>query len=570
MLARTTSHAGRRRAPAAALAWLAVAAVSASASVQEAAPEAPPERPRLVVMVSIDQMIPEQLDRLEPFLTGGLGRFAREGRVHREARLRYSRTETGPGHASFGTGCNPSRHGVVANDFRHDEEGWIYCAADPDARPVTRFGREPDARSYHVSARNLLVPGAATWFERAFEGSRTVSIAGKDRSALLTAGADADVVLWWDKYRCGFTSSDRYGPELPAWARAWNDGWRERVDGVVWEPLVPLADLARVGTAPDDRPGEIACSSNGTTFPHPAPALSKTPNPIEVRAAAGFVYKSPLGDAFVVDLARVAVRDAQLGADEVPDLLCLSLSSCDTVGHLTGPYSAETTDTLLRADRALGALFDELDERVGAGRWIAVLSADHGVLELPEHRRANDEPGDRLAEGAIDAARDELRDGLEERFGDDFRASLGGGGLYLSAERLAGNDATPAEVRAFARDLVVDRNDWLAAGYTREELLAADAPTDDGFLRLARASTRADRGPDVALRVVPWTLIDRRSGTTHGTPYDYDRRVPLVFLGAPFEAGTRYDRAESIDALPTLLRAVGAAFDEDAFDGRAL
>lgn len=525
-------------------------------------------QPRLVVMIAVDQMIPEQLERLRPHFTGGFARFADEGRVHRRALLGYSRTETGPGHASYGTGCLPRTHGIVANDFRDAERGgWTYCAGDEDARPITRLGLEADSKRYHVSPRNLLVDGSAAWFERTWPGAKTISISGKDRAAILMAGRGVDAAVWWDKYRCGFTTSDYYGDALPAWAVEWNAGWRESCAGFVWEPLVPLGELVGSGTAEDDREGEASCSSNGRAFPHPAPPLADEPNDLQVEQLARFAYISPLIDEHTLELARHAVIAEDLGADDRVDLLCISLTACDTVGHLTGPYSAETTDVLLRADRELGELFDLLDERLGKDGWIASLSADHGVLELPEARRARLEPGGRLVAKQIKAARTALREGLRARFGTHFSAAIGGGGAYLDPTELAQQDA-PA-VRAFARELLLGEVDWIAGAYTSDELLAADRREDDPFFELARNSTTPTRGPDVAIRVAPWTLIDRATGTTHGTPYPYDRRVPLVFLGPGFEAGTDWTPADSIDALPTLLHALGVEFEASAFDGVA-
>ncbi|MCA8980088.1 MAG: alkaline phosphatase family protein [Planctomycetes bacterium] len=533
---------------------------------EPAGPEA--ARPRLVVMIAVDQMIPEQLERLRSHFTGGFARFANQGRVHRRALLGYSRTETGPGHASYGTGCWPRTHGIVANDFRDAERGgWTYCAGDEDARPITRLGLEADSKHYRVSPRNLLVDGAAAWFERSWSGAKTVSISGKDRASILMAGRGADTAVWWDKYRCGFTTSDHYGDALPAWAAEWNLGWRERCDGYVWEPLVPLDELVGTGTEADDREGEASCSSNGRVFPHPAPPLSDEPNGKQIEQLGHYVYISPLVDAHTLELARRAVVAEDLGGDEQVDLLCISLTACDTVGHLTGPYSAETTDVLLRADRELGCLFDLLDERLGPDGWIASLSADHGVLELPEARRARLEPGGRLVAKQIKAAREGMRAALNERFGTHFRAALGGGGAYLDPTELAGHDA--AAVRAFARDYLLREVDWIAGAFTSDELLAADRRDGDPFFELARNSTTPTRGPDVAIRVVPWTLIDRATGTTHGTPYPYDRRVPLVFLGPGFEAGTIWEPADSADALPTILHALGVEFDAAAFDGVA-
>jgi len=529
----------------------------------------PAASPRLVVLVAVDQMIPEQLERLAPHLDGGLGRFVTAGRVWPAAELRHAATETGPGHATLGTGVLPSRHGIVGNAYYDRAAGsWRYCAQDDEALLLAPGGAIRDAAPGGPSGANLLVPGFAERLRDAFPGSRSVAIAGKDRAATLMAGRRPDRALWWDRRAGGFTSSSAYEAELPDWVLAWNAGWTARADGHLWEPCFE-GDLEGTGTAPDDRPGEAALGVAGHVFPYRAPALGQDPEPIRLQALAGFVYASPLVDRFVVDLAIEALERLDLGADGAVDLLALSLSACDTVGHRSGPYSRETTDVILRADDELERLFTRLDERLGPGGWIAALSSDHGVLELPEALAERGVGARRIFSNEVRRSLAAVREALQERFGGEFfGAALPGTGLTLDAGAIEAAGADPAQVRALARDVLAAECGWIADAYTWDEL-AAPEPARDAFMVLERASFVPARAPDVVLRLQPWIVLDFRAGTSHGTPYPYDRRVPVAFLGPGVTAGKSFERASPMDVLPTVLALLGAAVPE-GLDGRPL
>ena len=348
------------------------------AQAAQAAPPQDEERVRLIVLVSVDQMIPEQLERLDPWLSGGLRRFA-DGQVFRRAAHGHGGTATGPGHATLGTGLHPNHHGIVGNSWLlAGTSESVYCVQDNEAQLVTVGGVVGGAAG---SPRNLLADGLADHVRRVHPGSKSVGISGKDRAAILSLGRSADAALWWDRSGRGFVSSTFFGEELPEWAQEWNRSWTDELGNFVWEDLLP-EDIDEAGTAPDDRAGEV--SALGPTFPHAAPPLSDPPLQPELALLSRWVYGTPLVDRFVVELALRAVEGMDLGGDEEVDYLFVGLSACDTVGHSFGPYSREVTDLLLRADAQLGRLFDHLDERLGEDGWVAALSSDHGVLEFPE------------------------------------------------------------------------------------------------------------------------------------------------------------------------------------------
>lgn len=551
---------------------VAIALCSAGAAAQEPQPAPRESDVRLLVSISVDQMLPDQLERLAPWLEGGLGRFAKRGLVFERAQLNYGETETGPGHTCVGTGLLPTRHGIVGNDWiALDQSGATYCFEDPDARLVTSAGKTEAKAS---SPRNLRAPGIADFLRELDPRSRTCAISSKDRSAIGMSGRRADVALWWDKKRGGFVSSTWYGEQLPTWAREWNAGWLERLAagefGSGWKHALP-ADFEASRTAPDESEGEVGRPGQ-RSFPHRTPRFSGKLDDEQLATAAGWVYDGPAGDVFVAQLAQLAQRELKLGEGEALDLLCVSLTSCDTVGHGYGPYSHEVTDVLLRADRLLEALFDQLDERVGAGRWVASLTADHGVMDLPEALAARGVDAGRLSGKVLRDALELVRPIVAAKFGADFYLAHHSRGVRLSLSRMQAAKVDPAAVRElYASELRKAGAAWLEHVVTFDELAgvarSGRKPTSE-LIALEAGSFDAERTCDVVLLARRHYLLGVAAGTTHGTPHDYDRTIPLAFYGAGVKPGRSAEAASSIDVLPTLFALAGLKAPE-GLDGKA-
>jgi len=549
---------------------LAPLALAALASSGAQALDASAPRARLVVAISVDQLVPESLDRLAPWLSGGLGRFVREGRVFARAALLHGDTETGPGHAAIGTGRLPRNNGVISNDwFARDKRASVYCFADPESFEVTSAGVQSANAS---SPRQLRCDGMADYLKAAVPGALTVAIGSKDRSAIGMSGRRADLALWWDKQRGGFRSSTWYGTELPAWVREHNASWQARLPFAEgWKSELP-EDFARSGTAPDEREGE-AGRPGQRSFPHAVPPRGSELDSKGLATLSQWAYEGPASDVMVCDLAREALVRLALGSDDATDLLCLSLAACDIVGHAYGPGSVEVADVLLRADRELGALFALLDERVGKGRWVAALSADHGVLELPETLAAQGYPARRITGREIADALKDARNAISERFGADFFLSGNYRGLRLDARALEERKVDARAVReAYASELRKSGAGWMEHALTWDELRAiardgARAPS--GLVALEANSFDEERTSDVVTLQKVYTLPGLVYGTSHGTPHEYDRRIPLAFFGPGVAPGRDYRPASSIDALPTLFTLAGLPVPP-GLDGRAL
>ena len=440
----------------------------------------------------------------------------------------------------------------------------MYCVGDEDERGVS--DGEVGTRGA-VSPRTIKVPTLGDHLKAANPASKVVSVTGKDRSAVALGGFHADLACWWNRAGGGFMTSTYYMEALPVWVTDWNAGWLAAFDGFEWT-FSAGDELPGSGTAPDDRDGEKGYALGGKTFPYVLPRVEADGGPERIAQYASMVYATPLVDRFTLELARLSLVQLGLGEDEVPDLLSIGLSACDTVGHAHGPYSREVTDVLLRADDALGELFVELDERVGRDRWVAVLAADHGALPLPEWLRQRGVDAARVTSKDVELATRAVRDALAEQFGHRIGVRYDGG-LVLDPEDLERHDLDGVRVRAAARDALAGVS-WVARAFTHDELLGEAARTSaDPLMRLAARSVTSDRGADVIALLAPWHMMSMATGTTHGSPYPYDRRIPLAFLGPGFEAGDDFDPARSIDVVPTLLARLGIETDA-VFDGEPL
>lgn len=522
-------------------------------------------RPRLVVLLSVDQMIPEQLERLGPHFTGGFRRLLDEGAVFTSAALDYARTETGAGHATLATGCLPRSHGIVGNGYWDRVTGKErYCVECDDASLVTATGIVEGQGQR--SAEALLRPTLGELIQRAVPKARVVSISAKDRSAVTMCGrSNGGVALWWGSTVGGFVTSTAFASELPEFVARWNESAGAAIRAFVWDDTTPKSALEGTRTAPDERDGERPRGRSGVTFPYAAP------EGIAEKNLASYAYATPLVDAFVAEVATQAIDEYELGADEHTDLLALSFSACDVVGHGNGPYSREVTDLLFRLDRGLGDLFDAFDAAAGENGWVAALTADHGVLPLPEWLNAQGTDARRIPKAEQGRLRKMVRARLEDRFGARLDEHSAPSGYYIDPRTLIAAGVDPAVARrALAQEIRDLRPEfpWVADAYSVDEI-AAFGDAQMGVRRFLWNSFHPDRTADVVVVEEARVLVNMAKGTSHGSPHAYDREIPLIFVGGGIEPGRSDLPSGSHDIVPTLLPRIGVESDE-AFDGRDL
>jgi len=491
---------------------------------------APAGRPRLVLILAVDMLGTGELLRFRPLLTGGLARLLDEGAFFAEAYHHHALTWTAPGHATLLTGLNPSHHGVIANEWLdRDTEEEIYCVAD------SKHGRSP---------RNLLGTTLGDWLKKVEPRARVFSASGKDRAAILMGGHEADGAYWYDRETGRFVSSSYYPRLAPGWLEAFND---ERIPdelfGQAWEPL-PVDDslLPALGLVELD-----GGAFETGRFPH---ALGRSVLQPDHDFHADF-YGSPFVDRYLIRLARRLVTEEDLGAAGRLDVLALSFSAADAVGHVHGPDSREYLDVLLRLDRNLGEFFDFLRERVGWENVLVALSSDHGVQPLPEVSRTRGRAGRRQTYEDVLCVQQAGRR-LDELFGEEDWLV---GGFYLDRDALKRRDVSRVRVEAELKR-ALEQCEAVAAVWTRAEL-EAPADASDPHARLYINSFHAERSADVLMQPEPFFLARYGRGTTHGSPYAYDTHVPILIAGTGVRAGRIEERVHTVDLAPTLAGLLG-------------
>jgi predicted AlkP superfamily pyrophosphatase or phosphodiesterase len=531
-----------------ALAVLVLAAGSNAA--WQGAPAASRTAPRIVVLLSLDQMRSDYIERYRHQWTGGLRRLVDGGARFRIAAYPYLNTVTCPGHATIGTGTFPRTHGLILNAWwDRDAAASVDCLTDPGATSLPY--NIPDAKTTGFGPANLMAPTLADELRAStINRARVVSVAVKPRSAIGLSGRRGDLVLWVDQG--GLTTSTAYASTRDAFVQAYTA--RETLEaeyGRDWTRLLPADQYLNA----DDDDAERPPNGWTRTFPH---QVAGAP----VNRQYSLWSSSPLVDEYLGRFLEAAIAQQQLGKRGVTDFLAMSFSSLDTIGHAFGPDSHEVQDALARIDRVIGRLLDALDRQVGPDGYVIGLSADHGVAPIPEQAmRAGFDAG-RVAASDVSKAV------------DDALAGVLGPGKYVG--RVTYTDVyllpgayermrdTPGAWDAVRRALPMVPG--IERAYHAADL-ASPAATDDPVLRAARLSYYPPRSGDIVIVPRPYFILSS-GATTHGTLYGYDSQVPVVLYGAGIRAGEYWSEATPADLAPTLAALAGVTMSRA--EGRVL
>jgi predicted AlkP superfamily pyrophosphatase or phosphodiesterase len=511
-----------------------------------AAPPAP-ARPKLVVVISVDQFSAQLMQAFGPELTGGLAQLRREGVSFSETYHDHGFTETGPGHSVLLSGRFPANTGIVENRWLDRATGkLVYCVEDAQARALNAPGQPGSSNA------RFLGEGLGDWLQAQVPGSRVFAVSGKDRAAILMAGRKPTGVYWFAG-AAGFTSSTVYANRLPAWLLRYDHDLSERIaaDSWLWskDPATPEGRTGQWTFGPQTiRNGGLPRFIQGAGMP-----LDKG---FETR-----FRKSPFLDAVTLEAAEALLDGEKLGRGPATDLLAISFSATDYIGHSYGMLGTEMRDQIHRLDRVLGRLLARL-QRQYPGAWV-VLSADHGGLDLPEVLAEQGFPARRLLPEPFLAA---LEADLHAAFKVDHTLLIPTpepNTLYL-------DEAAVTAAHLDRREVLRRAQAWLRAqpevadAFTAEELSATDpattgSPRDSSLRVLLRRSFRPERSGDLLVAVKPFVVFGTPPAdypTGHGTPNGYDRRVPLIFWG-PWKPGERREPVRTVDLAPTLARELG-------------
>jgi predicted AlkP superfamily pyrophosphatase or phosphodiesterase len=509
-----------------------------SAAAQQRRRAANAGKPRLVVGVVIDQFRADYLTRFEDqFGEGGFKRLLREGANFTNAHYIHTPTYTACGHATFMSGATPAMSGIVGNEWWDRETGKRVTSVS-DAKVKLLGGTEGAAG---MSPGKQVGSTIGDELKLASGGqAKVVGMSFKDRSAILPVGKKPNGAYWYDARTGNLVSSTWYFDDLPDWVKRFNREMRpDRWFGKRWERLLPEAAYAR--STADDAPFEKFTA--GTKFPYTITGGEEKPGP---KFFGAFEY-TPFANEYLVDFAKAAIEAEQLGADEMTDLLTISFSANDLVGHFYGPYSQEVQDITLRTDRALADLFAYLDQKIGLERVVVALTADHGVAPVPEHVKPFGYGG-RIEAKTITEAVEKT---LSARFGEDkwVTAALNGN-VYLDEAAIERRKLDAEEVERVAAQ-AISKIAGIGDCFTRSQILAGRLP-QTAIARSVANGFYAARNGNLVIVPQPFYFIGEGVTTTHGTPYGYDTHVPVMFFGAGVAAGTHYTTCSPADIAPTL------------------
>ena len=537
-------------------------------------PKATADRPKLVVLVVFDQMRGDYLARwADLYGPDGFERMKKGGVWFSECHIPYACTSTGPGHASLSTGAPPSIHGIIENEwFDRKSAAKMYCCQP--SRPYTLvppLAADPKASTSRGSAlgyspeRLLAQTVADALLEETKDKGRVFSLSIKDRTAVLMGGQHPTGAYCFDTRDGLFHTGAYYGRDAAhPWVTEFNnskrpDAWFDQK----WERFKPDLDYVKY-SGPDDVPAEApGFNGQGRTFPHPFRGKLNAPAKPYYEA----VEASPAGNEMLFELVQKAVTAEKLGRGAAPDLLCVSFSSNDLIGHQYGPDSQEVLDVTLRADALVGRFLKFLDAEVGAGQYVMVVAADHGVCPLPElastkakYPTAARKTVKELADG-LEAALTEMYGPVGgaptrwlEVFDDDVWPWV-----YLKYESIEARKLKVEEVAVAARDWLANKPNFIETAFTRKELEGSAPAPDKPFRAAAALAYRPDRCGDVIVIPKPGVLVTKyAAGTNHGSPQPYDAHIPFLVYGAGVPAlGERKEKVSSLSVAPTLAWGLG-------------
>ena len=508
-------------------------------------------RPKLVVGIVVDQMRYDYLTRFYlRFGDGGFKRMINEGYNCKNNHFNYIPTYTGPGHTSIYTGTTPKYHGIIGNNWYDKEiKESVYCAGDDLVKPV---GTE--SSSGQMSPHRMKTTTFADE-NRLFTQMRgkTIGISIKDRGAILPAGHTANAAYWFDGGKNGdFISSSFYMNSLPKWVTDFN--LSDVVESYLkdWNTLYDIETYTESGSDLNTFEGGFK-GKKAATFPYDLAELSIQNNGLEI------LKSTPYGNSIVADFAIASIEAEQLGQDNITDVLAVSFSSTDYIGHNFGVNSKEIEDTYLRLDRDLERFFNALDDKVGKGEYTVFLTADHGAVNVPGYLKSHNIPA-----GYINTSKDKEKflAFITSTYGtSDLIENASNNQIFLNKEKIKDLELNLNDVQ----DAIV--NELINYEYVDKVYSATTMNTVDftsGIEELLQNGFNQKRSGDIIIVRDPANISYHKTGSTHGSGLNYDTHVPLLFFGKGINRGQTLQKTVIPDIAPTISALLGISFPNAA------
>lgn len=508
-------------------------------------------KPKLVVGIVVDQMRYDYLSLFsEAYTEGGFNRIIANGFSCENNYLNYVPTNTGPGHAAIYTGTTPNNHGILSNSWYDNASGEaIYCVHDPSVEPIGT-----GSKTERKSPKRLLVNtiGDVNRQETAMKG-KTISISIKDRAAVLSGGHTANAAYWFKGKEQGhWISSSYYLEKLPNWVHTFNDTKQLDTYMEEWNTLYDIETYTQSG--PDNRRFERGFKGKESpTFPYNLKALSKENGGFDI------LKSTPFGNSYTLDFATAALKGEQLGRDTNTDFLLISLSSSDYIGHNFGVNSKEIQDTFIRLDRDIEKFLIALDAHVGKGNYTLFLTSDHGATENPNYLIENGVAGGYFKEATFKI---ELKDYVYKRYRTtEIISNISGNQVYVNKELISTMGLTYSEVEDAIQQYILGQPQ-IETVITRTQFL--NEKFTEGMEALMQNGFHVERSGDIFYALKTSVVVYAETGSAHGSGYEHDTHIPLLFYGFGIAKGTSVKKTHTIDIAPTIATLLKITFPNGA------
>jgi len=480
--------------------------------------------PKLIVGIVVDQMCYEYLYRYyDKFGDDGFKKIMKKGTNCRNTNYNYLPTFTGPGHASIYTGTTPNNNGIVGNDWLDRKTGLeMNCVGDPSVKSVGTTSDEGQCSPINLKANTITDNLKST-----YPNAKVISMSIKNRGAILPGGHLSDGSYWYDYATGKFITSSFFKSQLPNWVNSFNNEKQpEKYMQGEWNTLYPIETYTESGV--DDSPYEhLLPGKLKPTFPYDLKNMSNT----EGVTAAGLFPYTPFANTMLADFAIKSIDAEGLGLDDQTDMLCISFSTPDIIGHAFGPYSIEIEDTYLRLDKEIALLLQNLEKKVGKKDFVMFITADHAVVPVPQNLMDKGLPGGYVF---LEEYMDNLSEKLISKYGEDLIFGEENLNIYLKQDLIKSLGLKPEAVNTFIANEIKTWN-GVKKVFTSEQLLVSGV--DDEWTDMVRKGFHPAESGDVIFILEPGFLPKSadsetaRKGTSHGSAYGYDTHVPLLWYG---------------------------------------
>lgn len=508
-------------------------------------------KPKLVVGIVVDQMRYDYLTRFyNKYGDGGFKRMINEGFNCKNNHFNYVPTYTGPGHTSVYTGTTPKYHGIIGNNWYDKEtKEMVYCAGDDSVKPI---GTESNAGQMSPHRMKTTTFADENRLFTQFRG-KTIGVSIKDRGAILPAGHTANASYWFHGKDEGvWISSSFYMNTLPKWVNDFNTSDAAESYFKVWNTLYDISTYNESGSDLNAFEGGFK-GKETATFPYDLEMLKNSNNGFDILKATAY------GNSLTTDFAIAAIAGEQLGQDNTTDVLTVSYSSTDYIGHNFGVNSKEVEDAYIRLDKDLERLFTTLDEKVGEGEYTIFLTADHGAIDVPAYLQSVKIPAGYLNNSET---KTKFNAFMSLTFGaSDLVENISNNQIFLNREKIKALDLDLNDVQeAIVNELITYEN--IEKVYTATTMSSVSFTT--GVEALLQNGFNQKRSGDIIMVPSPAYISYSKTGSTHGSGLNYDTHVPLLFFGKGIHHGETYKKTKITDIAPTISALLGISFPNAA------